>query len=161
MSEEYINALENLHDRILNDAVLLAKVDLNELLALFHAHRVLERQKAEIDILIRKHDSLQDEIAELQCKNSELEIELKAMQGDRKIKTYFEVIDNLERAVKLAEYVCSDYCDDIRVSTIKDTIEFIKQLHEDNDKLFRSFEAIGGAVMVEKIKELTEQRKGD
>ena len=36
-----------------------------------------ERQKIEIDILIRKKETLKDEISELQLKNSELEKELK------------------------------------------------------------------------------------
>ena len=38
---------------------------------------MLNRQKAEIDILIRKKETLQDEVAELQLKNSELKIERK------------------------------------------------------------------------------------
>ncbi len=49
---------------------------------------LINRQKAEIkqkdteiDILIRKKETLRDEISELQRKNSELEIELTAMRG--------------------------------------------------------------------------------
>lgn len=42
---------------------------------------IINRQKTEIDILIRKKETLRDEISELQRKNSELEIELTAMRG--------------------------------------------------------------------------------
>ena len=42
---------------------------------------LINRQKTEIDILIRKKEALRDEIAELELKNSELEIELQAMRG--------------------------------------------------------------------------------
>ena len=41
---------------------------------------VFKSKDAEIDILIRKKESLRDEIEELQRKNSELEIELKEMR---------------------------------------------------------------------------------
>ena len=39
---EIIKALDNLHNRILNDASFLAKVNLGELSALFHVKRILE-----------------------------------------------------------------------------------------------------------------------
>lgn len=42
---------------------------------------LLKQRGAEIDILIRKKETLQDEVAELQFKNSELKIELKAIRG--------------------------------------------------------------------------------
>ena len=41
----------------------------------------IEKKDTEIDILIRKKETLRDEISELQRKNFELEIELKAMRG--------------------------------------------------------------------------------
>ena len=41
----------------------------------------LKQKDTEIDILIRKKETLKDEVSELQHKNSELEIELKAMRG--------------------------------------------------------------------------------
>ena len=41
----------------------------------------LKQKDTEIDILIRKNETLKDEVSELQHKNSELEIELKAMRG--------------------------------------------------------------------------------
>ena len=42
---------------------------------------LIKRKDAEIDILIRKKETLRDEVAELQHKNSELNIELQAMRG--------------------------------------------------------------------------------
>lgn len=49
--EQVIKALENLHNRILNDASFLQKVNHEELGALFHICRILEYQEAEIERL--------------------------------------------------------------------------------------------------------------
>ena len=48
---ENIKALENLHNRILNDSSFLAKVNHGELSALFHIRRILELHEAEIERL--------------------------------------------------------------------------------------------------------------
>ena len=67
MTEKYLKTLDNLYDKILRDKTLLEKIDNEELLALFQVKRILERQESEIKILVRKHDSMQDEIVEQQA----------------------------------------------------------------------------------------------
>lgn len=63
----------------------------------------IEKKDVEIDILIRKKETLKDEIAELQHKNSELEIELKAMRGA--VNSYKAEVERLEEEVRLAHNV--------------------------------------------------------
>lgn len=66
---------------------------------------ILKNKDTEIDILIRKKETLKDEIAELQHKNSELEIELKAMRGAA--NSYKAEIERL----KEIEFMYNDLCD--------------------------------------------------
>jgi archaellum component FlaC len=58
---ENIKALENLHNRILNDASFLAKVNHGELSALFHIKRILECQDAEIERLQKVIETMTNE----------------------------------------------------------------------------------------------------
>lgn len=65
-------------------------------LALINRQKVdLKQKDTEIDILIRKKETLKDEVSELQHKNSELEIELKAMRGAA--NSYKAEIERLQR----------------------------------------------------------------
>ena len=63
------------------------------------SHDLINRQKTEIDILIRKKETLKDEIAELQHRNSELEIELKVMRGVA--NSYKAEVERLREVEKL------------------------------------------------------------
>ena len=53
-----IKALDNLHNRILNDTAFLTKVNHGELSALFHVKRILELQDAEIERLKTMHSEM-------------------------------------------------------------------------------------------------------
>lgn len=65
MSDEEIIAkkLDSLHEKILKSKFAETVYE-SEVMALILAVQTINRQKAEIDILIRKHDTLRDEIAE-------------------------------------------------------------------------------------------------
>ena len=68
--EEVISEkLESLHKKILKSKFAETVYE-SEIMALIVAVQTINRQKSEIDILVRKHDTLLDEIAE---KNAEIE----------------------------------------------------------------------------------------
>ena len=46
-----------------------------------------------------------------------------------------EITDKLLEEIKLAEYVDSDYCNNVEVSLIKDTIEVLDSQHQEIEKL--------------------------
>ena len=46
-----------------------------------------------------------------------------------------EVVDKWLNEIHLAEYVDSDYCDNVEVSLIKDTIEVLDSQHQEIEKL--------------------------
>ena len=64
----------------------------------------IKKKDTEIDILIRKKEALKDEISELQRKNSDLEIELKAMRGAA--NSYKAEVERL----KEIEFMYNDLC---------------------------------------------------
>ena len=81
MSEEDIkNGLNKLHSRILKSNFSKYTSEL-EVMALVEVKNLINRQKAEIDILIRKKETLRDEICELQAENEKLKTELVGMRG--------------------------------------------------------------------------------
>lgn len=74
MSDEEIIAkkLDSLHEKILKSKFAETVYE-SEVMALILAVQTINRQKTEIDILIRKHDTLRDEIAEKDMEIERLE----------------------------------------------------------------------------------------
>ena len=46
-----------------------------------------------------------------------------------------KIINTLEREIHLAEYVCSDYCDGVEISIIKNVVDIMKSQKEEIEKL--------------------------
>lgn len=87
------------------------------------ATRLKDRFKLCDEIFSRTIDNLAKEITDSA-----------AMRGNMTDKT----IQALERAIHLAEYVCSDYCDAVEITTIKNAVDIMKnqrlKIKEDEGK---------------------------
>ena len=131
--EEVISEkLESLHKKILKSKFAETVYE-SEIMALIVAVQTINRQKSEIDILVRKHDTLLDEIAE---KNAEIE-RLNAVSeicGDCH-KKYAEKIERAKaEAIKefWNELKCRNTLDYRIVSTITGD-NLVKEMTEDQN----------------------------
>ena len=97
----------------------------------------------EIDILIRKNETLKDEIAELQRKNSELEIELQTMRNSA--TSYKAEIERLNSISDRLNDICT-----------KQDLE-IEKLKAKSDMADGYEDALVGMTKSEAIKELAEK----
>ena len=84
-----------------------------------------------------------DEMAEFFCANFDFDIDsaremlnknFNAIYNDE-IRIYNEIIQDLESEISLAEYVDRDYCNNIDLSLMKSTLDFIKRLKAENERL--------------------------
>ena len=64
-----------------------------------------------------------------------------------------KIINALEREIHLAEYVCSDYCDGVEISIIKNAVDIMKSQKAEIEMLkakSTSVSLIDGHIEVEK-----------
>ena len=94
--------------------------------------QIVEKQKAEIDILIRKKETLQDEVAELKAKNERLKAEIRC--GDNALalldRSLFEVKAEAikEFAERLKEKATSTFFEERKYVDTEDIDNLVKEM---------------------------------
>ena len=89
---------------------------------------LINRQKAEIDILIRKKETLRDEICKLQAENEKLKTELVGMRGAA--NSYKMHYDNAQAEIKELQRRIVFWREDLNYQPEKERAEAIKEFAE-------------------------------
>ena len=114
---------------------------------------LINRQKAEIDILIRKKETLRDEVYELQAENEKLKTELVGMRGAA--NSYKMHYDNAQAEIKKLEF-SNEHWNDYEVKCRAIT-EFAERLKEEKF----THKNFGELVYVEGIDNLVKEMVGE
>ena len=121
---------------------------------------LINRQKAEIDILIRKKETLQDEVAELQAKNERLTEKVEALGDPIESAQYelFELREENRELHKICNQAIKTY-KETKAEAIKEFAERLKDKTSYAKDVFDYTEKL--VVNVEEIDNLVKEMVGD